>query len=235
MSIFSQVRDYTGDATGHSIDALKSAISRKGGVAQANMFGIYMSQPFINRDLNAIGTSILAGNTDITQPYNDPRDVSFLCESCSLPGRSIATNDYTTWNSNAKKVPYGFINEDVTFTFILTQDYSMKRFFDNWMSNIIDFDTSRAKYLNDFVEDVNIIQMSKNGTPIYNVRLIDAYPITVNAIELSTASENTVQKLTVTLTYKNFKEEGLSDLVTNIGRSLTDNTKTLRNSVKDLF
>ena len=227
MSLLKTLTDLTANVTGHSIDDLKSTIGRKGGVAQANMFGIFIAQPLFNLDVNTIASSVLAGNTSLTQVFNDPRDISFLCESCSIPGRSIATNDYSTWNSNAKKIPYGFINEDVTFTFILTEDYSMKRFFDAWMDKIINFENSRARYLNTFTTDVNIIQMSKNGTPIYNVKLEGAYPTTVNAIELSTSSENTVQKLTVTLTYQNFKEEDLADLAVGIGKSLVSSAKAL--------
>ena len=51
----------------------------------------------------------------------DPRDISILCESVNLPGRQITTIDYQAERQSIK-VPYSAMNEDVTMSFILTND-----------------------------------------------------------------------------------------------------------------
>jgi hypothetical protein len=103
---------------GNSIENLKSSIVKHGGVAQENRFAVYMtppSQTLFNVDLNAIITGALSGTFNARSLINDPRDIAILCESCTLPGRQILTADYQSIKQSVK-IPYGFINEDVTFT-----------------------------------------------------------------------------------------------------------------------
>ena len=192
---------------GNSIENLKSSIVKHGGVAQENRFAIYMSPPkqtLFNFDLNAIITNAISGGKfNAASLINDPRDMAILCESCSLPGRQILTADYQSVKQSVK-VPYGFINEDVTFTFLLTNDYYIKKIFDRWSDQILNYNTYRASYMKDYVTDVTIVQLNKKNLPVYKVILHNAYPITFNPITLDNNAENTAQKFSVTLTYENF-------------------------------
>jgi hypothetical protein len=192
---------------GNSIENLKSSIVKHGGVAQENRFAIYMSPPkqtLFNFDLNAIITNAISGGKfNAASLINDPRDMAILCESCTLPGRQILTADYQSVKQSVK-VPYGFINEDVTFTFLLTNDYYIKKIFDRWSDQILNYNTYRASYMKDYVTDVTIVQLNKKNLPVYKVILHNAYPITFNPITLDNNAENTAQKFSVTLTYENF-------------------------------
>ena len=191
---------------GNSIENLKSSIVKHGGVAQENRFAVYMTPPeqtLFNLDLNSIITGALSGTFNVRSLINDPRDIAILCESCTLPGRQILTADYQSIKQSVK-IPYGFINEDVTFTFLLTNDYYIKKIFDRWSDQIIGYNNYRANYLNNYVTDVTIVQLNKKNLPIYKVVLHNAYPITFNPITLDNNAENTAQKFSVTLTYENF-------------------------------
>jgi len=191
---------------GNSIENLKSSIVKHGGVAQENRFAVYMTPPeqtLFNLDLNAIITGALSGTFNVRSLINDPRDIAILCESCTLPGRQILTADYQSIKQSVK-IPYGFINEDVTFTFLLTNDYYIKKIFDRWSDQIIGYNNYRANYLVNYVTDVTIVQLNKKNLPIYKVVLHNAYPVTFNPITLDNNAENTAQKFSVTLTYENF-------------------------------
>jgi hypothetical protein len=194
-----------------AIDDLKSAINRRGGLASANRFSIYIQQPLLNLSLDNLATGILSGG-GIGTVLNDPRDMSLLCESCSIPGRQITTSEYVTVDHGVKK-PYTYINEDVTFTFHLTEDFYIRKVFDSWMGRVIDTDTHRLNYKETYVQDVIIQQLAKNGVPIYSVKLREAFPISVNAIELNNSAENTTQKVTVTMAYKDFEPLDLAESV----------------------
>ena len=80
---------------------------------------------------------------------NDPRDISLLCETVTIPGRQIATLDYQA-DKQAVKIPYSFINEDVTCSFLLTNDYYMKTMFDDWLEQVFNSESYRAKFKKDF-------------------------------------------------------------------------------------
>jgi hypothetical protein len=210
---------------GSDIDELKGIFSKRQGLANSNRFMVYMQPPsgsLLNLDLNALAVGVLSGNgLSLGGLINDPRDVAMLCESCTLPGRAITTIDMQNVKQSIK-VPYTYINEDVTFTFLLTNDYYMRKMFDQWMGMVFNIDTYTMNYKSEYVTDVRIAQLNKQNIPIYTVRLENAYPTGINAINLDNNAENSIQKVTVNLTYENFVVEGLVDTVTGIAGGIAD-------------
>jgi len=208
MSLVNKVQGLISPTT---IDDFKSVISRRSGLAPANRFAIFMSPPsqtLLNLDLQNIASNLLSGNFGPSQLVNDPRDIAILCESCSLPGRQIQTLDHQNRNyRQSVKEPQGYFNEDVSFVFHLTNDYHMKKVFDRWLDLIINPETYQVAYKNEFVSDVTIQQLNQQNVPVYGVKLKNAFPVTMNAIELNNSSTET-QKLNVTLTYEDYETEG---------------------------
>ena len=204
----------------NTIDNLKATISKKGGVAFANRFQVFFQPPgavtlknLLNSDPKSLVGDLAKNAISGGSPKNiipDPRDISILCESVNLPGRQISTVDYQA-DRQTIKIPYGIINEDGTMSFILTNDYDRKKLFDQWMSGIFDVEKYRVGYKKDFVTDVVIQQLNKNNVPVYSVRLEDAFPVTMQSIQLDSNSENTIQKLNVTLSYENYVPEDIVD------------------------
>ena len=204
----------------NSIDNLKAVISKKGGLAMQNRFQIFFTPPtansvksLLNQDIGSLigdlaKNAISGGSAKNLIP--DPRDISILCEAVSFPGRQISTIDYIAERQGIK-VPYSVINEDVSMTFLLTNDYFIKKMFDAWSTGIFDVEKYRAGYKKDFVTDIVIQQLDQNNVPVYSVRLEGAFPTTISAVNLDNNSENTIQKMTVTMSYENYIPEGLVD------------------------
>jgi hypothetical protein len=206
----------------NSIDNLKATISKKGGVAMQNRFQIFFQPPtansmksLLNSDPKVLVGSLAKNAVTGGSPLNiipDPRDISILCESVNLPGRQITTIDYQA-EKQSIKIPYSAINEDVTMSFILTNDYYMKKLFDDWQSAVFDMNRYRAGYKKDFTTDIVIQQLNQQNIPVYGVRLEGAFPVTVSSINLDNNSENTIQKLNVTLSYENYVPEDIVDTI----------------------
>lgn len=204
----------------NSIDNLKATIAKKGGLAMQNRFQIFFTPPtansvksLLNQDIGSLigdlaKNAISGGSAKNLIP--DPRDISILCEAVSFPGRQISTIDYIAERQGIK-VPYSVINEDVSMTFLLTNDYFIKKMFDAWSTGIFDVEKYRAGYKKDFVTDIVIQQLDQNNIPVYSVRLEGAFPTTISAVNLDNNSENTIQKMTVTMSYENYIPEGLVD------------------------
>lgn len=192
-----------------SIDNLKATISKKGGLAPSNKFNVFFtppSQALLNLNKESIVGSLLSGNFSAGNLINDPRDISILCQSVSLPGRTIATFDHGDVNQ-VNKFPYTFIDEDITFTFLLTNDYYMRQMFDNWMSGIFDANSYRVGYKKDYSVDVIIQQLNQKDIPVYGVKLEKAFPVTMNSIELNQDSQ-TVLQMSVTFAFDKYVPEG---------------------------
>lgn len=201
-----------------AVEQIKSTISKRGGIAPINRFSVYMNPPkggLLNFDFQGLLTSAIQGQLGFNDLVNDPRDVAFLCKSCTMPGRQITTLDYQSVKQ-VVKVPYSFINEDVTFTFHLTNDYYVKKMFDKWVNAVIDIENYKVRYREDYCTDVIIQQLDQQNIPIYSVVLENAFPVSINSITLDNSSENGLQEVQVTMTYENFRKEGIIESTLSI-------------------
>ena len=100
-----------------------------------------------------------------------------------------------------------YLNEDVTFTFLLTVDYYLKEVMDSWQNSIIDYDRGTLNYRDDYVSDVVIQQLGQNNIPNYTCTLHNAFPVSVSSVELSNANENTISRVTVTMAYDDWGDK----------------------------
>lgn len=206
MSLFNDIANTISPT---SIDAFKATIGKRQGLARANRFAIFMSPPsssLLNLDIESIGASLISGSFDPRSLVNDPRDIALLCESCQIPGRQITTLDYSLIRQQLK-VPNGYLNEDITFVFHLTNDYYMRNIFDKWSQIVIDQVTYRVSYPAQYKRDITIQQLNEQNIPVYGVKLKNAFPVTIQSIDLNNTSADT-QKLPVTFTYEDFEPEG---------------------------
>jgi hypothetical protein len=221
-----------------SIDSLKASINRRGGVARANRYAIYISHPgkkggllggLINTDLggiisNVARSALSGGKIGFGGFINDPRDMFLFCESCNLPGRQIATQDLFT-SQKAYKRPYGYINDQVTMTFNLTNDYYAYNYLKSWMDMIVrkngenDF---HIGYKSEYTGDITIQQLGNTDyIPVKGIKLINAYPVTLSQIALSNTSENSIAQVTVTFEFDDWEEESVVDgILGNLGGTI---------------
>ncbi len=216
---------------------MKSTINRRGGIARGNRFAVYVSHPSkgMNSLLNFNPANLLSNlisgqGVRIGDFIQDPRDIFLLCQSCTMPGKRIMTTEATHNHHNTKK-PYSAATDEVTMTFLMTNDYYMKKYFDMWQEMIIDtsHEHYKAFYKREYCSDVSIQQLSASNdvVPGYTVKLENAYPIQVGALELGNSADG-LMELSITWEYDNFRTvnmvDGFEDVV---GRMLGIGRDTL--------
>jgi hypothetical protein len=171
------------------IDDLKTIAGFTGGFAKSNRFMVEM--PNIPNPFN-----------DGRSPYLTGPGITLLCESTSMPGKQISTFEYPyKLARNDIKVPNGYFNEDVTFSFILTNDYFVKNLFESWMEAIIPKKDYLLNYPAAYERDITVHQLDEQDRTVYSIKLFGAYPTSINSIELNNESSSTIGKLPVTFTY----------------------------------
>jgi|TARA_B100001094_G_scaffold8626_1_gene7763 hypothetical protein len=215
-----------------SIDKLKSTITSRGGMARKNRYNVFFTPPtmsLFNIDPQAILSNVLTGqDVSVGTLINDPRDISILCDSVTLPGRSLSTMEYQD-QFQVIKMPYTFVDSEVNFSFLLTKDYYMKRIFDNWVDGIINAKDAEGKvvpyqlgYKTDYSTDIVIQQLDEEDVPVYGVKLINAFPINIGDIELGNGNENEFSKVDITFGYDKYEVEGpLSSTVSQLTSGLS--------------
>lgn len=186
-----------------TIEEFTATICRRSGLARPNRFKIDMMCPSVG---------------DIS----DMRDITLMCESCTLPSRSITTLDYRLLRQS-RKIANGYTNTDVSFTFHLTNDYMMRTIFDRWLNLIIDVNSYRAQYAEGYSTVVDITQLDLNNMPVYSVKLLQAYPISMQAIALDNNQNDSTQKIVVDFTYDDY-------IINTLTNNSTSNASYLKNS-----
>ena len=212
-----------------SIDSLKSTINRRGGIARGNRYAVYVAHPskgmnsLLKFDASSLVSNLISGQgVNIGDFIADPRDMFLLCQSCSLPGKRITTTE-ATHNHNRTKKPYSMMTEEVTMSFLLTNDYYVKKYFDQWQNMIIDDsgDHYKTYYKRDYTSDVTIQQLSAGNDfiPGYSIKLENAYPIQISSVDLGNGNDG-LMEVTVTWEYDNWRTvsmmEGFSDLASSL-------------------
>ena len=211
----------------NSIDDLKSEIIKRGGIARTNRFNVIMtppSQALINIDIGVILSSLARNDFNKNQLVNDPRTLSLICESATIPSLEIGvqTDINTDTDSTKRAVSKTFGNVD--FSFLVTNDFYVKRMFDDWVDMIID-ENYRLGYKDEYTCDVTIQQLNLENEPIYGVTLYNAFPTSIGAMQLTSAADGE-SKVTISMAYDKYVVES------GIGSSLS----AVRNAIpKSIF
>ncbi len=181
-----------------SVDELKAIASVKLGFARPNNFLVTLP--------------------DIGGPSG--RELNVLCRSVTLPGKQVLTVDRRI-GMEFQKIAYGYAVDDVSMTFYCMNDYGVRKYFDAWRDLTVGEELGELRYKQDYARSVTIHQLRKplvglskalgplranigiGGGSVYSVELREAFPTTMNAIELNNDLDGLVE-LTVQLSYTNW-------------------------------
>jgi hypothetical protein len=130
--------------------------------------------------------------------------LAYRCEAAQLPGRTFATTDQRTYGP-VEKFPYLTTYNDLDLTFIVSGDMEEKYFFDNWFEYINPKSTNNYKYKEDYSTDLLINQYDLSNRLTYSARIIQAYPISINQLDLDWSTDG-YHKLIVTFAYTRWEQ-----------------------------
>ena len=134
-------------------------------------------------------------------------NLQYLCESVSLPTKGIASNPQDIYGP-PREIPYRETFTEAALSFILDDNFTVKRFFDKWQENIINVETGNVNYWNNFVATINITRLSNDATSFtdatdkYKIELREAYPSAVGEIALGHQQGGEILRLSVTFKYR---------------------------------
>ena len=168
-----------------SIDRIKSNINQRGGIARPNNFLVELpSLPGFDR-------------------AND--NLNILCRSATIPSKQILTTDRRI-GMEFEKVAYGYAVDDVSMSFLLTNDYYVRKYFDTWNKLIVGENNQVAAYKSNYQKRVVIHQL-RNSIPSSSTSITIgdkatglAFPFFQNIVNnvLNNAISNTINSITGT-------------------------------------
>lgn len=171
-----------------AVQNLLTTMDNHGGPAQPNRFFIQMVAP---SQLSFLNNKII--------------DLSFQCHATELPGVVLNTNTYKTYGPG-KQLPTIKIYNEITFSFICTNDFYEKAFFDGWIEYINpEYQNWDFRYVDEVSVNINIGQLGPfDDLPIFAVQLIKAFPIAIFPMALRWDKNNSYHNLDVTFAYSRY-------------------------------
>lgn len=137
-------------------------------------------------------------------PLMSAGELAFRCESTTLPGRTLATSDLRIYGPT-EKFPYQSTYDDINMTFICSSSMAERTFFDGWLELINPSSKWNFEYKENYVTTIEIDQFDRQFNKPYKVKLIDAYPIAVSAMDVDWSNNSTYHKLNVTFAYTSWE------------------------------
>jgi hypothetical protein len=151
-------------------------------------------------------------------PYiKSAKNLVYRCENANLPGRTLLTIEQKIGSNPVEKYPYLTGYNDIDLTFIVDGDMQQKIFFDAWMNYINPTYNYNFRYKGDYATTIQVNQYDVENNISYSVNLYDAYPVSMNQLDLDWSSDNP-HKLSVTFAYTRWSNNSLQ----SFGMELVD-------------
>jgi len=141
---------------------------------------------------------LLPNKYKITLPYAS--DMSFHCHTITIPGKSLATEEWFRYGPT-KNIPYQLLIEDLSTTFYvddtLKGNKDIYEYFD-------DVGKEGLEYYDEIIQQLDIEILNKEGKPTSKIKIEECYPTAISTIELSYGAES-ILETTITWFVHNFK------------------------------
>ena len=176
-------------------DRLRSALTS--GLASPNRWMVNLPSLATHRKIR--------GNQRVGAYSSELTDV--LCTNARIPGRNVRALDRTIGGVTTR-VAAGFEAGTANFSFFLDQNYTLRKYFQDWMDCVLSpVPPYEAGFFDNYKADIKVSQLDKQEITLYRVKLVDTYPLTIQEIELNNAAQTAPLELVVTIAYKNYEVE----------------------------
>lgn len=139
---------------------------------------------------------------DVFSPITRAQIIPIEIESVTAPGMGITTMDIPLqgWRHSVK-FPVNLAFEDISLNLRLTEDFYLYDFFKEWMNLVVQPGKFVLNYADKYEGSITIHSLNRKRERIKSITYEGAYPIALSDLQMSSASENAITPLAVTLTY----------------------------------
>tara|TARA_B100000959_G_C14948145_1_gene610703 strand:- start:597 stop:1478 length:882 start_codon:yes stop_codon:yes gene_type:complete len=149
--------------------------------------------------------------------------LSYKAKTVTIPGKSLGTIEAKRFGP-VYKVANDLIIDTVSMTFMCSADYAEHRFFEGWIAGIMGAvkpgtgmsagqktrQLYTVSYYYDYVGQVNIIPLDRQGGASANIVLMEAYPTNVGPIEMAWGDAGEISNFTVTWSFKDWNHTSVT-------------------------
>ena len=149
---------------------------------------------------------------------------SIRCEAASLPGMAIASADFSRYGYGpTESIAHNVTYDNITLVFTLDANSEVHKFFYDWIGIIVNFTnptgdlsktggvggfgTYEVGYKNKYSVDLQVNTYDQQLKNVSKVTMYRAYPKAINPIDLSWGSVDTLVKLSIPFSFREYTIE----------------------------
>lgn len=132
----------------------------------------------------------------------DTKEISLMVEDGVFPGILVGTRPVRLNNLNEQRANViDFGGDAITFTFLVDTTWLAKRFFQDWMTSIVNPVSRYLSYPSEYYSNITLVSLNQKDEVIAEWEIIDAFPRSMAPISVS-ATNSEVLRMPVTFAYK---------------------------------
>ena len=185
-----------------ALNEVLGEIRGKDGVSRPHRYEVTLFPPTGTGGSKGLGTNIFSKIMGEALGDGTVRGTGLKCESISFPGRNMDTTEDTNIYGPVRKIVTGYSFADVSATFQCSTDMREKKYFESWQRLTFNPQTFAMGYYKDYIGSVDIHALDEQDNRRYGVKLIEAFPVSINEQSLSYAENSSYQTITVNLAYR---------------------------------
>jgi hypothetical protein len=159
----------------------------------------------------------------------DKQKISMYCEVSNFPPLSLNVRQLRIFGPNFQRpVASDYGGDGLSMTFHVDRSMQVKTFFDEWIQFIVGKTDWTVLYPEDYLTSVMIRQVDEQNNITYEIQLEEAFPRSINIMELNNSAQSQTHRLNVIFAYRYWRtlyptqESAISEIsVGQIGARLT--------------
>ena len=138
------------------------------------------------------------------------RGLRAFVEQVDMPGRTLDTTDFTIYGPKRQVVSGHSFSGEITMTVYCDKYLRQRSFFEMWQKAAFDQGTNNVHFYDEYTGGLRIYQLGAfagnddKDRVAYGVELFEVFPKTISAVSYSNDAENQIQKISVSLAFRNW-------------------------------
>ncbi len=144
------------------------------------------------------------------------KDIERIClniASAPIPGIAVETKEYSQGGFLQKKLPHTKQYQELGLRFYLSEDHIEKKFFQTWIDMIFDPIYQNLNYYDQYAIGTIIIHQNsrREKDPVVSYKYIECYPISIQNVDMSYGTENSINEINVNIAFHSWEEKSLDE------------------------
>lgn len=179
---------------------------RTRGLARVNRFEIDIFPPAALRNL-----AVQEGGRSSEE---EAKLSSLFCEVSNFPPINLTVKPFKIFGpSYQRPMTSEYGGDGMSMTFHIDREMLLKRFFEDWIENIVRRDDFTVNFQDSYATTIKIKQLDEEENVTYEIELIEAFPRSMTLVDLNNSAQNQTHRLNIIFAYRYWRRTDIQDSI----------------------